>query len=1061
MQANPVSWQRRLLGRLPSLRLLAVAVFALTGAAADVLAQSTGTVEGRVLNIGTGKYLNNAKVTVEGTRIEALTNEYGDYRLNDVPAGEAKLRVFYTGLDAETATVTVTPGATATRDFELTSAARYGDDKTINLDTFVVSANREFEGNAIATNEQRFASNVKVVMAADAFGDVTEGNVGEFLKYLPGVTVDYVAADVRTASVRGFPDNFTNVYMDGVRLTSSQSANSNRVFEFEQFSINNAARVEVIKVPTPDIPADSLGGSINVISKNAFERKGAQFNYRAYLSFNSEATEPFSRTPGPGDENTFKVLPGFDFDYTLPVNKSFGLVITGLSSNQYNEQHRWNPTWNFAQAGATIANPYLQQFQMQDGPKNTFRDSIGIKADWKIDSRQTLAVSLQDNYYKSFFGNRNINFNIGTNATPTPSSGTPLTWGPTFVQSATGRATVTQSGSFRDKLGDTKVVNLKYSYNGRLWNIDAGLHGTKSKTWYRDLARGQWSAFSTALQGVSVVRVDNIDFPNFTWVARDAAGNNIDYNNLANYRVTTTRSQPADGKAKMKGAFVDVEREVDAVSFPLSIKAGLAVREEDRDNRRYQEDYTFLGADGIANTADDAALPFLDAAYSGEDPHWGARPIQWGSPYMLASLFRTNPGYFRQGTGTAQTGVQAETFRIANSQKITETISSAYLMAEAKLLNNRLLVVTGVRFEKTEDKGEGALIDPDAAFVRNADGSFARDGSNNRIRKSTAGTAGSMEELRLTTVERGYKASKEYDGYYPSLHLTYNITDNLLARFAFAKTIGRPDYVDIIPTATIDDNEAADLNPALSPGTITFSNVKLRPWTGRNYDLSLEYYTKNGGLITASVFRKDLSDFWGFVSRPLNASDLAAFGLDSVYLNWTGVSRENVGSARISGGEVNIIQKLTFLPGFARDFSINANATTMHLQGSNAVDFNRFISKTGNISLSWNKKPFAARLTFNHRGRQRGVDTNPALQTGAAYGGAANSFYAYYAPRTTIDLNAEYTWSKRLKFFANARNITNEQQIIERKNLVSPDYANEFRAEEFGVQFAVGVKGTW
>src|SRR5690606_2210459 len=142
-------------------------------------------------------------------------------RLQGVPAGEVRIRAQYTGLDTETATVTVTPGGSSTLDFNLTSRERYGEDKTITLDTFTVAASREFEGNAIATNEQRYAPNVKVVMAADAFGDVTEGNAGEFLKYLPGVTVDYVAADVRTVSVRGFAANFTNVYLDGMRTTSS------------------------------------------------------------------------------------------------------------------------------------------------------------------------------------------------------------------------------------------------------------------------------------------------------------------------------------------------------------------------------------------------------------------------------------------------------------------------------------------------------------------------------------------------------------------------------------------------------------------------------------------------------------------------------------------------------------------------------------------------------------------------------------------------------------------------------------------------------------------------
>ena len=37
----------------------------------------------------------------------------------------------------------------------------------------------------------------------------------------------------------------------------------------------------------------------------------------------------------------------------------------------------------------------------------------------------------------------------------------------------------------------------------------------------------------------------------------------------------------------------------------------------------------------------------------------------------------------------------------------------------------------------------------------------------------------------------------------------------------------------------------------------------LKPWTAQNYDLSAEYYTDNGGLVTAGVFRKDLRDFFG------------------------------------------------------------------------------------------------------------------------------------------------------------------------------------------------------
>ena len=35
----------------------------------------TGSVTGRVLNTGTGSYLNNAQITVEGTNLQVFTNE--------------------------------------------------------------------------------------------------------------------------------------------------------------------------------------------------------------------------------------------------------------------------------------------------------------------------------------------------------------------------------------------------------------------------------------------------------------------------------------------------------------------------------------------------------------------------------------------------------------------------------------------------------------------------------------------------------------------------------------------------------------------------------------------------------------------------------------------------------------------------------------------------------------------------------------------------------------------------------------------------------------------------
>jgi outer membrane receptor protein involved in Fe transport len=90
-------------------------------------------------------------------------------------------------------------------------------------------------------------------------------------------------------------------------------------------------------------------------------------------------------------------------------------------------------------------------------------------------------------------------------------------------------------------------------------------------------------------------------------------------------------------------------------------------------------------------------------------------------------------------------------------------------------------------------------------------------------------------------------------------------------------------------------------------------------------------------------------------------------------------------------------------------------------------------------------------VKYNYRGRQRN-----SAQTGTA----PNAF-EYYDSRYNFDLNAEYTFSKRVTVFANARNILNTPQDLERYSPDTPGYTHTYRSEEFGVQFAVGVKGTF
>jgi hypothetical protein len=152
------------------------------------------------------------------------------------------------------------------------------------------------------------------VFSTDAFGDIVEGNLGEFAKFLPGVTIDYVSNDARTISLRGVASNYTLLTLDGAQLANANDSGG-RQFEFEQVSINNTSRVEIFKSRTPDVAANALGGLVNLVPRSAFERSTATLNYRAFLALNGfERT--LRRTRGPGRRTLRKDSSGFDFIYT-------------------------------------------------------------------------------------------------------------------------------------------------------------------------------------------------------------------------------------------------------------------------------------------------------------------------------------------------------------------------------------------------------------------------------------------------------------------------------------------------------------------------------------------------------------------------------------------------------------------------------------------------------------------------------------------------------------------------------------------------------------------------
>lgn len=1039
-------WSVKVRGVSRPLPLLLIAGLVVFPVAAPVWAQApeTGVIEGRVQNAGGGRFLNNARVTIVGTNLEAFTNAAGEYRLPAVPAGTVQVRIFYTGLEEQTASVQVPPGGVARQDFRLNlPGAAAGERETVVMDQFLVAGTREYNAEAIAINEQRFAPNLKNVVSTDAFGEINQGNIGEFLKHVPGVSVELKDGNSPSGiQVRGFNSNFTNVTLDGGQLASAPLANTSnhtRQFVLEQANINNLARIEVVKLPTPELSANTLGGSVNLISKSAFEYEKPELNVTVSLSGNSEDFK-FSKTPGPGRKETYKVRPSVDLRYALPINNRLGFVFTAAHSDQYSLRETSVPLSVWTERGAAVDNPYRNQFRSTITPMETIRTSYALMVDWKPAPRHLLQFSTQLNQFEEMTNSRTVNYNIG--------NGVPQAWGETFTRGAATGASVSVASNLQYRDGETEALFGKYTFTGDQWKVEAAANWSSSTSDIHYLDKGFFSSASGNVIGVGRIDFDDID--NFggtlgSVTVYDPAGNVIDETAIENRQLLTVNVNPQEGRDVVRELRFSVARDLDALPFPVTLKAGASTNHLRRTLDYTSITWTYLGPDGVANSGDEHMTPYLYDEFSGTSPGAGFKGFEWASPYKVADAFNASPGHFMATPAQEFSRIQNEATR---STILNEWITAGFLMADVKLLDNRLRLVGGVRYELTEDSGRGPLTDQKAQYVTDANGEIVKDAGGNPIRLVPANTP---EAASLVYTKNGRYSERDYHGYYPSLHGTYNVTESLIVRAAYAKTIGRPRLRDIVPNISINPNLQFDENVSGSlPGTITESNTGLRPWEANNYDVSVEYYLPRNGVISAGYFYKDISDFHGNLVLTADAELLARLELTDEYLGYRYTTRTNQGDAKIKGYEFNYSQPLDFLGEWGRRFSVMANYTRLQLSGSRTADFSNFIPKSANLGLRYSTGRFSIFGKWNYRGAELREPKDD-------YPDAAE----YIRSRVTIDASVEYRITGHLALFVAGRNLTNTTNEWEVSGPGAPDWSWMTSRSTYGAQYSFGVKGAF
>jgi TonB-dependent receptor len=236
--------------------LLAILLTALTVPAQE----RKGIVAGTVKDEAKGA-LPSALIELQPLGRKVASDDQGQFRMTDVPAGEYTLAVSYVGFATFTTTVKVDAGQTANVDALLKIAS-------VN-DQVMVTAER-LQGEAEAINIERMSDEIVQVLPARVITSLPNTNIADAVGRLPSVSLERDEGEGKYVQIRGTEPRLSNVTINGVNVPSPET--NVRNIKLDVVPSDLVERIEVFKTLAANQDADGIGGTVNLVTRTAGER---------------------------------------------------------------------------------------------------------------------------------------------------------------------------------------------------------------------------------------------------------------------------------------------------------------------------------------------------------------------------------------------------------------------------------------------------------------------------------------------------------------------------------------------------------------------------------------------------------------------------------------------------------------------------------------------------------------------------------------------------------------------------------------------------------------------